>query len=372
MSALIPLEQRQSARRVLYMTHLAIGDYFYQRVFLQAFAAAHPHIQLDIWIDDCRSRAKNWHRDRNQTLVQWLQSEPYLNRVYPIAQNMAERQHMLQTAQAQDYDIVFFVAKHRSEDFAHFARVIAKDRFVAGTKWKPWSHPLKKWRAFQRVDQTLVLDSKTTQRFNHISELYQHVFTELLGQAPHFSLADPQSQIAIPENYLQQATDYIASLRAQFDNASGPVVLLNHTSTSPKRDYQWQQLIQVLAPLTQLQPIPILVLNCAPGQLAQLQQSIEETPALAGLPVVGFSATEHFYQLVALIDSCDLVVSVETATMHLASNSTTPLIALLRTSAKQWRPLAARHIIYGEGRVDNIPQQQVLDNILSEIRHISG
>ncbi|MGB2102628.1 MAG: hypothetical protein ACPHTF_02860 [Porticoccaceae bacterium] len=56
--------------KLLYMTHLALGDYLYQGPFLKALALSQPNIQLDIWIDDCRQKKKSWHTGRSQSLVQ--------------------------------------------------------------------------------------------------------------------------------------------------------------------------------------------------------------------------------------------------------------------------------------------------------------
>jgi hypothetical protein len=42
--------------KVLYMSHLALGDYIYQGPFLKALADTYPNIKLDVWIDDCRKK----------------------------------------------------------------------------------------------------------------------------------------------------------------------------------------------------------------------------------------------------------------------------------------------------------------------------
>jgi hypothetical protein len=36
--------------KVLYMSHLALGDYIYQGAFLKALTESYPNIKLDIWI----------------------------------------------------------------------------------------------------------------------------------------------------------------------------------------------------------------------------------------------------------------------------------------------------------------------------------
>ena len=54
--------------KILYMTHLALGDYVYQGAFLKALADAYSGLQIDVWIDDCRSNQKSWHSGRNSPI----------------------------------------------------------------------------------------------------------------------------------------------------------------------------------------------------------------------------------------------------------------------------------------------------------------
>ncbi len=52
MSSLINHKQLTNASRLLYMTHLAIGDFLYQGVWLNALKAKYPHLTIDVWFDD--------------------------------------------------------------------------------------------------------------------------------------------------------------------------------------------------------------------------------------------------------------------------------------------------------------------------------
>jgi ADP-heptose:LPS heptosyltransferase len=52
-----------------------------------------------------------------------------------------------------------------------------------------------------------------------------------------------------------------------------------------------------------------------------------------------FSANENFYQLPAILQRCDLIVSVETAVMHLANAVHVPVIALMRQKNPEWVPI---------------------------------
>jgi ADP-heptose:LPS heptosyltransferase len=52
-----------------------------------------------------------------------------------------------------------------------------------------------------------------------------------------------------------------------------------------------------------------------------------------------FSAEENFFQLPAVLEQCDLIVSVETAVMHLANAVHVPVIALMRQKNPEWAPI---------------------------------
>ena len=52
-----------------------------------------------------------------------------------------------------------------------------------------------------------------------------------------------------------------------------------------------------------------------------------------------FSAGENFFQLPALLQRCDLIISVETAVMHLANAVHVPVIALMRQKNPEWVPI---------------------------------
>jgi ADP-heptose:LPS heptosyltransferase len=52
-----------------------------------------------------------------------------------------------------------------------------------------------------------------------------------------------------------------------------------------------------------------------------------------------FSAEENFFQLPAVLSLCELVISVETAVMHLANAVHVPVIALMRQNNPEWVPI---------------------------------
>jgi ADP-heptose:LPS heptosyltransferase len=103
-----------------------------------------------------------------------------------------------------------------------------------------------------------------------------------------------------------------------------------------------------------------------PSELSHVQALI----ASRGLVnTAAFSATDHFFQLPAMLARCDLIVSVETAVMHLANAVHVPVIALMRQKNPEWAPIDRAHsvvITAGKRRdwVNAIPASRVIDTLI--------
>ena len=331
------------------MTHLAIGDFVYQRAFLHAFKQRHPNLQLDIWIDDCRTRSKSWHVGRNCTLVQWLASEDYIQQIYPIASSAQHRGKLLSDARACHYDLIIFNASQRAEQYAKFARQIGPDAFIIGTK--PNHFSLRSWWYFRQINKYyLDLPNAPTK---HISQHYQDRFHALLG----IKVDEKQRlyPITIPREFQDKADKFLTKSSHQIQRT----IFINHLSTTIKRDYSWEKLRALLLGLADIHPLSQFIVNTPPAQYAQVCQQLKEDDALRTLDISPFTAT-HFFELPAIINASDLIITVETAIMHIASSLHKKQIVLMRESAKAWAPLGEAYILYGGRRVDSIEVSDVL------------
>ena len=162
------------------MTHLAIGDFIYQGVWLNALKSKYPHLAIDIWFDDCRRKPHSWAAGRNKTLGEWLQADGSFDTIFPIVANLEEREAQIRTAGSNDYDLIVFVGKNRSEQFAKVARQISSSAFAVATKSKPLNNPLAKWWYFRKLDGQLSFDEYAT-RYQRITEIYANVFRKVFG-----------------------------------------------------------------------------------------------------------------------------------------------------------------------------------------------
>ena len=348
--ALMPADSLNQAHRVLYMTHLAIGDFVYQGPHLQALQQAYPNIQLDIWIDDLRGTSKTWHQGRNTTLCQWLEDQPFINHIYPIAANNSHRQALIRQAQERDYDAIIFIATQRSDLFAKAARAISRSAYIVGTQAKGYQNPLGKWWRFRQINGVLDESRIPDTAQQHISSLYGHRFQALVGvKSEAATLA-----VSPPAAWRQRTRQRLDALDPE---GARRWVLINHLSTSVKRDLSWSKTLELIKALHKRYPALSFVLNLPPDQFQAVEERLHqqnEEYQDSGITILPFTATEHFYELPAMLCCVDYVVTVETAIMHLAASVGTRQTALVRASATHWQPLGDSQVVECQGSIDAV------------------
>lgn len=366
---LIPQQRLKSARRILYMTHLAIGDFTFQGVYLKAIKQRYPHLSLDIWIDDCRESSKEWHKGRNKALGQWLESVDFIDQVYPIALNNSERTQLIQQAALRNYDIIVFIASQRTELYAKYARQISSQAYVVGSRSKWLSQPLKKFYYFSKLNGEFNLEKLTPDSHLHISEIYKKRFEKCFGPLLETGQQSATIPLHIDKEFTEGALHTLDAWSKTNHLESPRFVFVNHLSTTHKRDYSWQKLVSVMRAIASNHPHLAFVLNVPPNAFSAIKCQLSKEKHLDGMPVFLFTAANHFMELPALINECEFVISVETATMHLAAALKKKQLVLMREKAKSWKPTYAEKILYGDKRVDDIPAEKVIeafDDILSK------
>jgi ADP-heptose:LPS heptosyltransferase len=84
-----------------------------------------------------------------------------------------------------------------------------------------------------------------------------------------------------------------------------------------------------------------------------------------------FSAVDNFFQLPAILSLCDLIISVETAVMHLANAVHVPVVALMRLTSLEWVPIDQAnstiiHVSRPDAWVDSITVEDVMAVMLGQ------
>ena len=264
-----------NCKRVLYMSPMAIGDYIYQGAFLKALSEKHPHLKIDLWIDDCRTKKKIWHAGRNTVMDQWLSSEPYINYVYTMPANSAEREQNIKEAWNRDYDVIVFVTTSRISDFAAIALKIVNTGKVLGTVSTSIIDNIFNYSVYKNLDGKIRIQN--TSNYDHITDFYQTIFQRF------FSLPVPNEKRILKLNL---ATDLIENCairlsgfarKHQLDKPK--TIFINHLSTTSKRDWQLDQVEELTLLINEAIPNNLVILNAPPHEYEDLCKWLKKTKA---------------------------------------------------------------------------------------------
>lgn len=335
MTPLIPAALLEKSEKILFIAHLALGDFTYLQNGFRAFAAAYPHIQIHLWVDEVRrtSDASKWEGLRTYSLYDWVEQSGLFARVYRKTYSPQLYEESLREAQAEHYPVVVSLAHIRPQLYADLARMISQDGLVIGTR-KPFS-PLRPWHyfAYRKIDAVLASYDGEDAGEHHISSVYADWFRQLTGL--DIPVAERYPFVHIPDSALEQAQEQLASWGV--DTQTTPLVLLNPFAKSHKRAWPLERITELIARMQQ-QPQwrhACFLVNAMPQELASVNAAI----AAAGVAQTrAFSAVDNFFQLPAMLAQCSLIISVETSIMHLANAVHVPVIALMRKKNPEWAP----------------------------------
>jgi ADP-heptose:LPS heptosyltransferase len=337
---LVPPALLAGANRILFVTHLAIGDFTYLQAGLRAFARSHPHVRIHLWVDERRRTADPaaWPHLRRYALYDWLAACPWIDKVYDSTYSPEAFERSVAEARAEDYPVVVSLAVVDCHRYARLARRVSPRGFVAGIA-KPAErvlHMPSRWAGYRKLDARLPMYTPGDCARQHISDIYAGWFARCFGVDVPPSARLPR--LDIPARWARAADAQFA----QWDVAAGrPVVFVNAYSKSPDRTWPLEH-VGALARALRTRPAwreACVVVNVVPEALDEARRMFERRadPLLAHVRL--FSADEHFFQLPAVMRLCSLVISVETAVMHLANAVGVPVIALMRRNHPEWAPI---------------------------------
>lgn len=363
--ALIPSEKFLKAKKVLYMTHLALGDFLYQKIFLEGLKRTYPHLQIDIWIESGRIRNHGWREGRNKALTEWIENESFIHRFYPAASSEIQLKQMVEDAKAEKYDIVFFIGILRTDRYALMARKIAKSAFIVGTKADPLQRFLRKTYAFLRLNAWYNIEEYKVNPEDHVIDEYAYHFDRIAG----LSLAPEEKKpsLNIPSDSLRLASEWYENTLKNFKlDKKVRKVFINHLSTSDKRDWPIDKVFNLIDKIRGKIGEALFVINAPPDQYVSLANAIEGLKVKNKASIVPFTAHDNFFELPAVIANSDVSISVETSVMHFANVLNVPLVALMRSNVPHWRPLdnGRTTVLFAKGKhgwVENISLEKVFD-----------
>jgi hypothetical protein len=366
---LVPAGVLARADRILFVTHLAIGDFTYLQACLQAFARAWPHVRIHVWVDERRRTADPaaWPYLRRYALYDWLAACPWIDRVYDSTYSPAAFAQSVDEAHAQRYPVVASLAVVDCHRYARLARRISPRGFVVGLT-KPAErllHVPSRWAGYRKLDAALPVYGPAEAAHQHISDIYAGWFVRCFGVdvAPAARLP----RLDIPERWVRSAH---ARFAAWGCTVGKPVVFVNAYSKSPDRTWPLERVAALARSLKNRlawRGVTVVV-NVVPEALEEARRLFEGRPDPDLAHVRLFSADEHFFQLPAVMRLCSLVISVETAVMHLANAVGVPVVALMRRNHPEWAPVdRARSTVIMVPELDDWVTRIGVDEVLAAV-----
>ena len=365
---IIPASTLAQADKILFITHLAIGDFTYLQNFFAAFAKQNPHLKIDIWIDEVRrsNNPKDWEHLKKYALYDWAEHCDFFNKVYRNTYSPELLRQSIQEARQENYPLVVSLATLRPHNYARLARAVGPHAWVVGIKGKSrWYAPWDK-AAYAGLNSSFAPFRKPADGY-HITAVYADWFSQLSGlQLTHeqrFPFID------IPPDWQQCAQRQLSewNVTEQTINAGKKVVFINAYAKTKKRCWGLSSVAELIKKMGAMPAWrdACFIVNAVPQELDNAKQVLARHE-LANTFL--FSANQNFFQLPALLQRCNLIISVETAVMHLANAVHVPVIALMRQKNPEWVPIDHNNsiVITAPARsawVDAIKADQVIKAI---------
>ncbi|MBK4733512.1 glycosyltransferase family 9 protein [Noviherbaspirillum pedocola] len=331
----VPAELLASGGKMLFIAHLALGDYTYLQNFFKAFAQAHPGLQIHLWVDEVRrtSKREEWKFLKSYALYDWVEACPFFEKVYRRTYSPELFQESIAEAQREAYPLVVSLATLRPHFYAGLAREISPNGFVAGMKPRTKLTQLHHLPAYRKLDAAISPDAPPGMPEAHITDVYGGWFRQLFGL--ELPPAGRQPFVDIPAPWIAAAHEQLR----QWEFPEGAtLVFINPYAKTVKRCWPLEKVAALIREM-RAQPSwrdACFIVNAVPERLEEARNAIEHQ-RLERTRI--FSAQENFFQLPALLKQCDLIISVETAVMHLANAVGVPVIALMRQKNPEWAPI---------------------------------
>ncbi len=333
---LVPEELLQKSDKILFIAHLALGDFAYLQNCFRAFAQAYPHLKMHLWVDEVRRTAdtSKWPALKAYSLYDWVRSCPFFEKVYDQTYSPELLRQSVDEARRQDYPIVVSLATLRPAQYAGLARTLGPRGFVSGMQEKFKLLALHRLAAYRKLDAALPIYQLERDVPQHISAVYAGWFAALFGL--RVAPAERFPYVEIPARWLQQADEQLQQWGC--GKGSGKRVFVNAFAKTKKRCWPLQRVAQLIRAMQARDEWrdACFIVNAMPHDMPAMRRFLEcEVLKKTWL----FSAEENFFQLPATLSRCDLIISVETAVMHLANAVKVPVIALMRQKNPEWVPL---------------------------------
>ncbi len=330
----IPVDLLRKSNKILFIAHLAIGDFSYLQNCFNSFSNAFPHLEMHLWVDELRrtNDSSQWSYLEKYALYDWINSGSLFSKVYQRTYSPDLLNESVKEAQSENYPIIVSLSNLRPHQYAVLARAISPNGFVAGVQNSVNLFKLHRLLAYRKLNFS-IQPNRYAHEQPHISAVYADWFTQLFGieitKAKRFPYVD------IPEQWKHQAQQQLDLWG--FSQKLHKIVFINPFAKVNKRCWQLEKIAELISEMQKQESwnSACFIVNAPPEKLVETREILEKYHLQR---VQFFSAQQNFFELPAMLSLCHLIISVETAIMHLANAVHVPVIALMRQKNPEWAP----------------------------------
>lgn len=354
----------QNAKKVLFVLPMALGDFAYLHLVIREFCAMYPQIKADVLFDEA-FHGNRFHRGSgvlvNPIICQWAEGLGLFRHVYTEMYSGGTLEDTIAHARAEQYDAVISFASRGRLETTRYCRIIAGEGLVIS-----WDLAARWWklgrdrRAFDRLVDFAVPENP--KRFPRIIQNYNFFFSTIAAM-PVMNWEE-KATMAVPA----AATSQLAAVLAQEGiDETRCVVFVNPFAKNRKRSWPLPKVGSCIRALQQREQYAEaeFFVNGLPSD----QESIRQMIAAEGLThVQPFTARDDFWELPAMLQRSDLIITVETSVMHLAALLHKPQVVLMRLKNPEWTPLVTEgcRLVLNAKRSQHIADIEV-DEVLATV-----
>lgn len=322
------------AERILLVLPMALGDFCYQHLVIGAVQARYPGKMWDVMFDEA-FHTNRFHQGGgklvNPIICEWAEDTRLFRHVYTEMYRGTSVADCMTTARAAAYDVVIALSGRGQLQVLRACRTIAPQAVLMA--WEPetcWWKLGRDVREYRRIVDAEI--PFIVEKGGHIIDSYLRFFRVFAEVEADWAQVP---QMTVPDAARSSAAKVLAEYGVTSDT---PVIFINAFAKNRKRTWPLSHVAKLVQLLSQDAPWTdaIWLVNGMPDDRAAVETMIRRSD---GTRMHFFSATEGFWELPAMLAGSDLVISVETSVMHLASLLHRPQVVLMRQKAPHWRPL---------------------------------
>lgn len=336
---LIPSDLLARARKILFITHFAIGDFAYMQSCFRALKSAYPQLEVHVWVDERRrtNDSAQWPQLKKYGVYDWLDHSPWVDKSYDETYSPALHAQSVAAAGAEQYPVIVTLTNLDSHKYVRLARRIGRNAFIVGLKKTTTRrYDIVKQLGYRKLDASIPLHKSRVYGASgaHISDMYADWFGRAFGI--DIPKADRIPTLDIPARWLHYAQARFSEWG--FSEPGAQVIFVNAFSKCKDRCWPFERSLQLVQAMRQ-DPRwgdARFIVNVVPEALPAAQALCAATP-IPNMKL--FSAEDNFFQLPAILGLCHLIITVETVIMHLANAVKVPVVALMRQTTPEWTPI---------------------------------